>query len=174
MIRPMNGFFSLAVAVALLSACQSTPSHHDVAQNQFDQQFLDQMSQHHAGAIAMARLAERQGSTEHVKGMATKLISKQGEELKRLQAWRTQWYGPGPAPAPGDKDRQMTEELSRLNGVAFDKGFITKMIEHHQEGIKMATPATHDAVHPEVRAFAKQMINDQTHEIEHLQGHLRE
>ena len=66
------------------------------------------------------------------------------------------------------------EEISRLSGVPFDKAYVIKIIQHHQEGIQMATPATHHAVHPEVKEFAQKMIADQTHEIEHLQEHLRQ
>jgi uncharacterized protein (DUF305 family) len=170
-------FPTLAAAALLLAACQGTasdPSARATAGGEFDQGFLDQMSSHHAGAIAMAQLAQRQGSTDHVKTMATTLIGKQQQELQQLQGWRTSWFGPGPAPAPSEKDRRTVDELSHLSGMAFDKAYVTRIIEHHQQGVQMATPATHHAAHPEVRAFAQKMIDDQTHEIEHLREHLRE
>jgi uncharacterized protein (DUF305 family) len=176
----MNKFLlrpaALVAAALLLGACQGAASDHagSTAQGgEFDQGFLDEISRHHAGAIAMAQLAQRQGSTDHVKTMATTLVGKQQQELQQLQAWRTAWYGPGPAPTPREKDRRDTEAMARLSGVDFDKAYISGMIKHHQEGIAMATPATHHAVHPEVKAFADKMIADQTHEIEHLQEHLK-
>jgi uncharacterized protein (DUF305 family) len=164
----------LAISAFVLAACQTAPPGTSADAVPFDRQFLDEMSAHHAGAIALGQLAQRQASTDHVKTMANTLVAKQQEELQKLQGWRTSWYGPGPAPAPRDKDRHSMDELARLSGPAFDRAYITKIIEHHQEGIAMATPATHHAEHAEVKAFAQQMIADQTHEIEHLRGHLGE
>jgi uncharacterized protein (DUF305 family) len=60
---------------------------------EFDKQFLDEMSQHHAGAIAMAQVAQQLGFTDHMKSMANTLVSKQQGELQQMQSWRTQWYG---------------------------------------------------------------------------------
>lgn len=168
---------ALIAAALLLGACQSAASDHATPTargGEFDQGFLDQMSRHHAGAIAMAQVAQRRGSTDHVKTMATTLIGKQQQELQQLQAWRTTWYGPGPAPTAREQDRIDTEAMARLSGIDFDKAYVSGMIKHHQEGIAMATPATHHAVQPEVKAFAEKMIADQTHEIEHMQSHLRE
>lgn len=163
----------LLAAAAFAGACQNVASHQRQSAD-FDQRFLDQMSQHHAGAIAMAQIALQKGSTDHVKTMGKNLIDKQQAEVQKLQGWRSAWYGAGPAPTPRDKDRQTVEQLSHLQGIDFDKTYATKMIEHHEEGIAMAKPAVQQATHPEIRAFSQQMIDDQTHEIEHLQSHLKE
>ena len=62
----------------------------------------------------------------------------------------------------------MGEELKDLTGAAFDKKFLSLMIDHHQQAIDMARPAATNAEHQEVKDLANAIIAAQTKEIEDM------
>jgi uncharacterized protein (DUF305 family) len=58
-----------------------------------------------------------------------------------------------------------TEELKSLTGDAFDKAFISSMIEHHQSAINMAYPGQTNAKHDEIKQLTKAIVEAQSNEI---------
>lgn len=72
---------------------------------------------------------------------------------------------------PGES-MTMTDMVSSLNGKqgdAFDKLFISGMIEHHQGAIDMAKQAKVSAKHEEIKQLADEIISAQTYEIKQMQ-----
>ena len=59
----------------------------------------------------------------------------------------------------------MTEKLKGLTGDAFDKAFLSSMIEHHQSAINMAYPGQTNAQHEEVKTLTKAIVDAQSKEI---------
>ena len=59
----------------------------------------------------------------------------------------------------------MTEELKGLTGDAFDKAFLSSMIEHHQSAINMAYSGQTNAKHDEVKTLTKAIVAAQSSEI---------
>lgn len=56
--------------------------------------------------------------------------------------------------------------------VPYDLQFIDAMVVHHQAAIDMSLPADTSALHPELRDFARRVIEDQSREGKHFQsGH---
>jgi uncharacterized protein (DUF305 family) len=49
--------------------------------------------------------------------------------------------------------------------VPYDLMFIDAMIAHHQGAIAMAQPADSGALHPELKAFARKVVEDQSREV---------
>lgn len=47
----------------------------------------------------------------------------------------------------------------------YDLMFIDAMVAHHQGAVDMARPADSNAMHPELKAFARKVIEDQSREI---------
>jgi len=47
----------------------------------------------------------------------------------------------------------------------YDLMFIDAMVAHHQGAVDMARPADSNALHPELKAFARKVIEDQSREI---------
>ena len=102
-----------------------------------------------------------------------------------MRAWRGEWYGdPGPEYAyPGDgwsdgmgwDDNGMMGRGGGMMGRnATDAMFLQMMIPHHQQAIQMSRRALGSAKHPELRHLAEQIINQQSVEIELMQGYLQE
>lgn len=66
----------------------------------------------------------------------------------------------------------MTKNLRTLQGEAFDMAFISQMIEHHKQGIKMAQLALQQAQSSAVKQFAEKTAQMQQKDISELTGML--
>jgi uncharacterized protein (DUF305 family) len=66
----------------------------------FDRAFIDAMVPHHQGAIRMARAQLARGEDRELQKLATDIVSAQEREIRRMDAWRTRWYGEA-SPAGG-------------------------------------------------------------------------
>lgn len=58
---------------------------------QFDQQFLKMMSDHHAGAISMAKEALKRAEHPEIKQLAERIIDAQQNEIGQMEKWETAW-----------------------------------------------------------------------------------
>jgi len=65
----------------------------------FDRAFIDMMTPHHQGAIAMAQAELAKGQDPQLRNLATSIIADQTREVAQMSSWRITWYG-GPVP-PG-------------------------------------------------------------------------
>ncbi|UTI63971.1 DUF305 domain-containing protein [Paraconexibacter antarcticus] len=66
----------------------------------FDKAFIQMMSPHHAGAVAMARTELAKGKDPKVKALARQIIAAQTSEIAQMKAWLTKWY-PGTSDSTG-------------------------------------------------------------------------
>lgn len=64
---------------------------------------------------------------------------------------------------------EMTESLKNLEGEAFDKAYITYMIEHHQAAVDMAELAEGRAKHQEIKTLSADIVTAQQAEIKSMQ-----
>ncbi len=64
---------------------------------------------------------------------------------------------------------QMNKDLINKKGDDFDKAFISMMIEHHQGAIDMASLASSNSKHDEIKSLSKDIISAQTSEITQMQ-----
>ena len=67
----------------------------------------------------------------------------------------------------------MMNDLARLSGRSFERAFMSMMIPHHQGAIDSSRAVLERAKDAQVRAWATQIIADQTREIEQMQAQLR-
>jgi len=58
--------------------------------------------------------------------------------------------------------------------VPYDLQFIDAMVVHHQAAIDMSMPADTNAMRPELRDFARKVVEDQSREIELMKGWRRQ
>jgi uncharacterized protein (DUF305 family) len=66
----------------------------------FDRAFIDAMVPHHQGAIRMARAQLARGEDRELLTLAAAIVTAQEREIRRMNAWRTRWYGAA-SPAGG-------------------------------------------------------------------------
>jgi len=169
----------VAVSAAETQAQSQSSSQMDAMP--YDLHFIDMMVMHHRQGTAMARLAERKGSTAALRAFAKKTADDQEKELLELRKHRDHWYAGAPemdhsqmmAQMPGmsghgNMKMDMQGDLAKLQaatGKAFDRLFLDMMIHHHQMAIDMAREATTKAEHAEIKEKARLTVLKQQREI---------
>lgn len=159
---------------ATMSGMDDTPAPGDMMQmGEFDLMFIDMMTLHHQGAVAMAEVAVERGENPEVIDMARKIIQDQEEEIAQLQAWRDAWYPDAPSLSMKDMmggmgdmmDPVMAAEMLHAAPAPFDLAFINAMVPHHLGALMMAEMAIQQATRPELASAAQAMFDMQIDEI---------
>ena len=154
-----------------------------------DVRFVTGMIAHHAQAIAMGRLAPGNEAAPSVQTLAARIISAQEDEISRMRQWivdrgqllpyviirGTDLIVHGAEHAlhmPGMLTPEQMAELERARGAAFDRLFLTYMIQHHQGAVTMVRElfATDGAAQDEaVFKLASDVHVDQLTEIQRME-----
>jgi uncharacterized protein (DUF305 family) len=145
-----------------------------------DRHFIEQMIPHHAGAIAMAKLALEKAKRPEIKALAQAIISAQESENQDMRSWYKDWFGKdvskssammGGMMSQGGMHMGSSQDLDELrNAPDFDKEFIEQMIPHHQMAIMMARMLENGTGRPEMQRLARNIIASQSKEIQQMQG----
>lgn len=157
-----------------------------------DVKFMQGMIHHHAQALDMVALLEKNTNSDDMRKLGERIKISQRDEIGMMQRWLRARGQEAPDPhamhMPGmlgmDHDRVMMpgmltqedmEHLAALNGVQFDRAFLAGMIKHHGGALTMvkelfATPgAGQESV---IFAFASDVEADQQMEIDRMNGML--
>ena len=147
-----------------------------------DVQFMQGMIHHHAQAIVMSRWAPTHGANPSVQTLAARIINSQQDEITTMQQWLRNRHqsvpdstssgmmmmGGHPMLMPGMLTDEQLRQLDAAQGPAFDKLFLTFMIQHHTGAVSMV----HDLFETEGAGqdektfkFASDVNVDQTTEI---------
>ena len=148
----------------------------------FDLRFIDGMTPHHEGAIAMVQEALQKSKRPEIKQLAQNIIDAQRTEIADMKTWRSTWY-PNANSTPMMYDAQMghmmpMSEAMRssmmMNGDLgaaddqFDLRFLNAMIPHHQGAVTMAQQALEKSDRPEVKKLAQDIVDSQQKEIDQM------
>ena len=140
-----------------------------------DVEFMQGMIAHHAQAIVMSRMAEKNGASPQVLKLSTKIDQSQVPEIKIMQDWLVRNGQTAPDTSSwhhmmmeGMLTTEQLAELEASRGTAFDRAYLTMMIQHHAGAIKMvddlfAAPMSGQEV--DVSVFANDVLTIQTGEI---------
>jgi uncharacterized protein (DUF305 family) len=153
------------------------------ADENFDLRFIDGMTPHHEGAVAMAQEALQKSNRPEIKQLAQEIIDAQEQEIAQLKTWRTAWYpNVGEEPMmysaemghmmPMTKEMRSTMMMNGDLGAAddqFDLRFINAMIPHHQGAIDMAQQVLEKSNRSEVKKLAQNIITSQQQEIAQME-----
>jgi len=140
-----------------------------------DVEFMQGMIAHHAQAIVMSRMAEKNGANPSVLKLSMKIDQSQIPEILIMQKW-LQRYGQFAPDTSSWHHMRMDgmlsdEELKTLDaakGVDFDRLFLTGMIKHHAGALKMVDDlfkSPRAAQEVDVSVFANDVVTAQTGEI---------
>jgi uncharacterized protein (DUF305 family) len=152
-----------------------------------DVHFMAGMIGHHAQAIQMAQWAPTHGASPAVQRLCERIVVAQTDEIAMTQRWLREHgeYVPPADPRghimpgmeqpmlmPGMLTPQQMAQLDSARGPAFNRLFLTFMIQHHQGAITMvqdllAVPGA--AQDGPVFRFANDVNVDQTTEINRMQ-----
>ena len=154
------------------SSSSSTTSGTTDAGRSGDVMFAQMMVPHHEQAVEMADLALERPSSAEVTGLARKIKAAQGPEIASMQAWLRAWGAPAAADGSGHTGHgggmMSDDDMGRLEaaqGVAFDRMWLTMMIEHHEGAVVMAKDVLGTTTNPDVKAMAQAIVDGQTEEI---------
>ncbi len=154
----------------------------------FDLQFIDQMTMHHEGAIMSSQNMVGDSERPELRQLAANIEKSQSEQIKQMQGFREEWYADAEQtfgmPA-GMMDQMMGDGSGMremmggsmqevMGGDATDAMFLRMMIPHHQLGVDMGEQALKEAEHPEIEKLAQKIIDEQSAEIELMQGYLED
>jgi len=149
----------------------------------FNLRFIDGMTPHHEGAVAMAKEVLQKTNRPEIKQLAQAIITAQEQEISQLKGWRTAWYpnaGEAPMmysaemghmmPMPEDvrSGMMMSSELGKADG-QLDLRFLNAMIPHHQAALHMAQQALQKSDRPEIKTLAQHILDGQQQEINQMQ-----
>lgn len=147
-----------------------------------DVEFMQGMIGHHAQALVMAAMAPTHGASAQVRLFCKKVEISQRDEIVMMRQWledRKQTVPdpdkPMAMPMPGMLTAEQLKQLDTARDTAFDRLFLTFMIQHHEGALTMvkrlfATPGAGEA--PEVFRYATDVVNDQSAEIGRMKSML--
>ncbi len=177
--------FLLAAATACAGsgATPEQPSPRPVSRyphTQADVRFMSAMIGHHSQALHMAALAPTNGASPEIRRLAERIEAGQRDEIATMQQWLRTRGEPVPEGhhamhghlMPGMLTEAQLEELERAKGPAFDRLFLTSMIQHHRGAVAMVKElyGTPGAAQDEtVFKFADDVGVDQTTEIARME-----
>lgn len=119
-----------------------------------DIHFMTGMIHHHAQAIVMAGWAPDRADHPSIRTLAARIINAQQDEIVTMQTWLQDRLQPVPEPnpagmrmtmggmehdmlMPGMLTPEQMRQLEAARGPAFDRLFLTFMIQHHKGAVQM-------------------------------------
>jgi uncharacterized protein (DUF305 family) len=162
------------VCLATLFAVAACGGHPAVA-DRADATFLQDMTSHHAEAIAAAAIAETRGSDPRVRAFARRIVAEQTPELARMRAAATAAHlrldpAAGAAMAVNRISPGELEQLQALSGAAFDRRFLSLSISSEQGAVQMATAELAGGRDATARTIATPIAGADHSEIPELQA----
>lgn len=168
----------VAVVAAALTSCSSDGSDF----NDADVTFAQQMVPHHEQATEMSSLAPSRTDNAAVLDLASRIKAAQGPEVTAMKGWLTEWGKSdagsahsghsghmdgmeGMGAMPGMMSDAQLDRLKKSKGAAFDRLFLTMMIEHHEGAVSMAKTEQAEGKNADAVDLAETIRGDQTIEI---------
>ncbi len=179
--RPLVGLLAAASLLAVPAAAQANAGSALPPYTAADAQFMSGMIQHHAQAILIAGWIPSHGASPALQAMGERIVVGQQDEITIMTRWLKARGEPVPDPAapmahahdhgammPGMLTPAQLDSLDQARGAAFDRLFLTYMIQHHLGAIVMVNQlfATPGAAQDETTfRLASDVYADQTTEI---------
>lgn len=148
----------------------SIDSHNDA-----DMMFAQMMVPHHKQAVDMTKLAASRAQSPEVKQLAATIEAAQQPEIDKMSGLINKWGGTigtidhsGHDPMLGMFSYQAIDDLADTSGAAFDRAFMTMMIEHHEGAMVMAQDELDKGKNAEALALAATIHVTQAAEVSHM------
>ena len=189
--HPLN-IFTIVVTAALLAGMLGWmigDTNGELAHNQVDTGFLQDMREHHEQAVYMSFVYDSLPDIDPgLRTVAASIIIGQSQETGRMvqmlrmfgeseanegdtsMAWMGMPVERGQM--PGMASEEDLDELGTLSGRAADEFFVQLMKTHHEGGIHMAEYAAGNAKNDETKALASSIVKSQHDEIAEMENEL--
>ena len=189
--HPLN-IFTIVITAALLAGMVGWmigDTNSELAHNEVDTGFLQDMREHHEQAVYMSFIYDSLPDIDPgLRTVATSIIIGQNQEIGRMvqmlrmfgekeanegetsMAWMGMPVERGQM--PGIASEEDLDKLATLSGPEADAFFVQLMKAHHEGGIHMAEYASGNAKNEETRALASSIMKSQQDEIAEMQNEL--
>lgn len=190
LLRSARFLLAAFALIGILTACSDNDdasSGASTGHNAADVTFATNMIPHHAQAIEMSDMALSQSQLPEVVDLATAIKKAQQPEIDTMTGWLKGWGEPVPDPESvygmdhgmSDDDGMSgmegmagmmsaadMERLGSRTGRAFDRMWLTMMMEHHDGAIEMAKNEIADGASGAAISLAHEIETAQRAEIE--------
>ena len=140
-----------------------------------DLAFIDEMTEHHQGALDMAQALLLNTDRPELVEMANAILATQTAEIEQMQAWRAAWYPDAPLSAGDAMGMSMGDMVvSDDASIPYDQRFLQAMIPHHSGAVAMAQMVLEQGERAEIKQLAQAIISAQEAEIVQMQAWLQE
>jgi putative membrane protein len=122
-----------------------------------DKHFLERAARDSRAEIELGELARQKGMRDEVKSFAERMVedhTRAADELARLAQAR----GIELPAEPGGRHREDLKEMKDLIGPDFDRAYMKRMLDEHEEAVELFEKQAKSAEDPDVRAFAKRQL----------------
>lgn len=129
--------------------------------NAADVTFVRALIPHHLAGVALARAGGARATRPEVRTLTDAIVTTQQDEAQRMAGWLTTWRQPAaPSPSPTPSPSLPPAELLRA------------LIAHQREAIGLAETETAAGRNRNAVAFARQVVESRTAEIDQLSIYL--
>jgi uncharacterized protein (DUF305 family) len=149
-----------------------------------DVRFMQDMIPHHHQALQMAALVGDRTNRPELVDVAGRINASQQDEIEFMQQWLAARDETVPDPTAhhamhvehrmaGMASPQQMADLAAATGTAFDRLFLQLMITHHEGAVTMVNELREQpgsAFDPVLFEFTNDIVNDQSVEIERMNG----
>ncbi len=149
-----------------------------------DVRFMQDMIPHHHQAMEMAALTKGRTNRQELLDLAGRIDASQADEIEWMQNWLRERGQQLPDPGAhaamqtshklaGMASPEQMAALAAAEGAEFDRLFLELMIAHHEGAVTMVEALLEQegaAYDPALREFTTDVSNDQTAEIERMNG----
>ncbi len=156
----------------------------DTSYSPDDARFMKDMIPHHHQALQMAALVADRTNRPELIDVAGRINASQGDEIGFMQQWLRERGEEVPEPTAHDAmhtthkmagmaSPEQMAKLATLKGTDFDRLFLELMIPHHEGAVTMVDELLDQpgsAYDPVLFEFTTDITNDQTAEIERMNG----
>ena len=131
----------------------------DDSKNEYDAEFLVDVAEANQEEISLGKLAQQKGSMADVKDLGKMMVeahTKASADLSALAAKKS-------ISLPESKTDDVIEgykEMSEKAGKKFDEAYCEKMVDGHKDVISKFEKASTDAVDPDIKMMATNMLPD--------------
>jgi uncharacterized protein (DUF305 family) len=187
--RALIAALFVAVVAALAAGCgssgnstsstgsTSSTSSAQASGNATDRAFIAEMVPHHQAAVAMAKIAQTEGTSKYVKTLADNIVRTQDSEIAQMQRVDRQLAGAGVKKGVlGMDSHMMGMDMSpdMLKGAKpFDSKFMQMMVPHHTGAIAMAKVELAKGNNAELKTLARNIISAQQREVKEMNAQLK-
>lgn len=146
--------------------------------NADDASFVTNMIANHKQAVQVSGLVADRSTDQSLVESAADISASRGPEIEMMKALLTQWNADSATPpdpdrhnatVPGTVDDATVARLQTLSGQDFDVLWLRSMIAHGQGAVQIANAEIANGDNVDAVALAKQIVEKQQAEINHLQ-----